>query len=69
MNSTTLIDNLIFWGIFIPTFWLVWESHKPTVYGRAYLTLIKRNWLPILTMWRAKKPSPASRVLSARKAR
>ncbi|HAV1415157.1 hypothetical protein P3521_20100 [Vibrio parahaemolyticus] len=62
MNSTTLMDNLLFWSIVIPVIWLVWESHKPTVYYRAYLSLIKRNYSPILAMWRAK------RTRSARKA-
>ncbi|MFM2666711.1 nuclease-related domain-containing protein [Vibrio mediterranei] len=29
MNSQTIIDNLIFWGLAIPVAWLVWESNKP----------------------------------------
>ncbi|HBC3529358.1 TPA: hypothetical protein KDZ68_003352 [Vibrio parahaemolyticus] len=62
MNATTLMDNLLFWSIIIPVIWLVWESHKPTVYYRAYLSLIKRNYSPILAMGRAK------RTRSARKA-
>ncbi len=62
MNSTTLMDNLLFWSIIIPVIWLVWESNKPTVYYRAYLLLIKRSYSPILAMWRAKRTRSARKV-------
>ncbi len=46
MNSTTLMDNLLFWSIVIPVIWLVWESHKPTVYYRSLPIADKAQLLP-----------------------
>ncbi len=43
MDVQTLIDNLMFWSIFIPVIWLVWESNKPQTYFRAYWFLVKQR--------------------------
>ncbi|CAH1525916.1 hypothetical protein THZG08_260045 [Vibrio owensii] len=50
MDSSTLLDNLMFWGIFLPVFWLVWKSHTPRLWLGAYWTLFQRNLMPILRM-------------------
>ncbi|WP_299142097.1 hypothetical protein [uncultured Vibrio sp.] len=32
MDYSTLLDNFVFWGIFLPVFWLVWKSHAPMTF-------------------------------------
>lgn len=43
MDVQTLIDNLVFWSIFTPVIWLVWESNKPQTYFRAHWFLLKQR--------------------------
>ncbi len=54
MDIQTFIDNVIFWGIFLPVIWLVWESNKPKKKAgatlKAHWFLFKQNWWPILVM-------------------
>lgn len=55
MDSSTLLDNLMFWGIFLPVFWLVWKSHAPRLWFGAYWMLFQRNLMPILRMKRSRQ--------------
>ncbi|MDH5936532.1 hypothetical protein L8R84_10280 [Vibrio splendidus] len=50
MDYSTLLDNLIFWGIFLPVFWLVWKSHAPMTFFAAHRTLLQRNAAPMIQM-------------------
>ncbi|MEZ9034438.1 hypothetical protein [Vibrio sp. 10N.247.311.00] len=50
MDYTTLLDNFVFWGIFLLVFWLVWKSHAPMTFFAAHWTLLQRNAAPILRM-------------------
>lgn len=52
MDNSTLIDNVIFWSIFLPVFWLVWKSHPPLSFFHAQVFVLKRNWSPIFAMKR-----------------
>ncbi len=55
MDFSTLLVNVVFWGLLLTVIWLVVGSRTSTAYFSAYLSLIKRNYLPILKMWYAKK--------------
>ncbi|AUI88922.1 hypothetical protein BS333_21315 (plasmid) [Vibrio azureus] len=55
MDFSTLLVNVVFWGLLLTVLWLVVSSNISTAYFSAYLSLIKRNYLPIFIMWYAKK--------------